>query len=210
MMRRSEGFMGKLSERELKALIQGGETNTVELKVAAPRATEMAERLCGLANAQGGLVIIGVKDATHEIVGVTDRKIGETLDVISRAVRQMIKPELVLDPAEPEMYTISGKNVVVATVRPSPGPVYQAHGIYWIRRGTHTVSLSLAELLEVANDRGLVDWEHQLVLTASMEDIDQEKVRAFLSRREVWTRQASRFEDGERVFRGMGCVMTTS
>ena len=81
--------MGKLSQTELRRLIQGGETNTVELKVAAPRATEMAERLCGLANAQGGLVIIGVKDSTHEIVGVADRKIGETLDVISRAVRQI-------------------------------------------------------------------------------------------------------------------------
>jgi predicted HTH transcriptional regulator len=45
--------MGKLSETELRRLIQGRETNTVELKVAAPRATEMAERLCGLANAQG-------------------------------------------------------------------------------------------------------------------------------------------------------------
>ena len=49
--------MVKLSETELKALIQGGETNTVELKVAAPRATEMAERLCGMANAQGGTEI---------------------------------------------------------------------------------------------------------------------------------------------------------
>lgn len=138
--------MGELSKKKLRRLIQGGETNTVELKVAAPRATEMAERLCGLANAQGGLVIIGVKDATHEIVGVPDRKMGEMLDVISRAVRQMIKPELVLDPAEPEIYTMSGKNVVVATVRPSLGSVYQAHGIYWIRRGAHTVSLSLSEL----------------------------------------------------------------
>jgi hypothetical protein len=32
--------MVKLSEMELKALIQGGETNTVELKVAAPRASD--------------------------------------------------------------------------------------------------------------------------------------------------------------------------
>jgi hypothetical protein len=45
--------MGKMDERALKRLIQGGETNIVELKVAAPRATEMAERLCGMANAQG-------------------------------------------------------------------------------------------------------------------------------------------------------------
>ncbi|GAC1633429.1 MAG: helix-turn-helix domain-containing protein [Ktedonobacteraceae bacterium] len=202
--------MGKLSETELKKLIKGGETNTVEFKIAAPRATEMAERLCGLANAQGGMVIIGVKDALHEIVGVPDHRIGETLDVILRAVRQMIKPELVLDPAEPEIYTVAGKKLVIATVKPSDGPVYQAHGIYWVRRGTHTFSLSLSELLEVANDRGLLDWEHQAAHHATMEDIDLEKVQGYLERRMANNRQASRFKDGERVLLGMECAVTTS
>lgn len=199
--------MSKLTEIALKRLIQGGETNTVELKVAAPRATEMAERLCGMANAQGGKVIIGVKDSTHEVVGVPDRRIGETLDVIARAVRKMIQPELMLDPSEPEIYTIAGKNVVVATVPPSHGPVYQAHGIYWIRRGTHTVSLTLSELLEVANDRGLLDWEHQPARNTPLEDLDLEKVRAYLAQRSATTRQASRYEDIERVLIGMGCAV---
>ena len=58
-MKGARGRTAKPSEAELKKLIQGGETNTIELKVAAPRATKMAERLCGLANAQGGLMIIG-------------------------------------------------------------------------------------------------------------------------------------------------------
>src|SRR3978361_221771 len=118
MMRRERGGMVKLSEMELKTIIQGGETNTVELKVAAPRATEMAERLCGMANAQGGIIIIGVKDGAREIVGVPDHRIVVNLSVILRAVRQMIKPELLLEPPEPEIHTVSGKQVVVATVKP--------------------------------------------------------------------------------------------
>lgn len=202
--------MMQLSEMELKKLIQGGETNTVELKVAAPRAVEMAERLCGMANAQGGMIILGVKDAKHEIVGIPDHRIGETLDVILRAVRQMIKPELVLDPPEPEIYTISGKKLVVATVKPSHGPVYQAHGIYWVRRGTHTVSLGLSELLEMANDRGLVDWEHQPVRNATLEDLDLEKVKAYVARRSANSHQISRFKDIERVLLGMECALKTS
>ncbi len=201
--------MGKLSERELKKLIQGGETNTVEFKVAAPRATEMAERLCGMANAQGGMIIIGVKDALHEIVGVPDHRIGETLDVILRAVRQMIKPELVLDPPEPEIYTLAGKNLVIATVKPSHGPVYQAHGMYWVRRGTHTVSLSLSELLEKANDRGLVDWEHLPARHATMEDINLEKVKGYVTQYLANTRQASHLKDIERVLIGMECAVRT-
>ena len=84
------GVMLKLSEVELKMLIQSGETKAVELRVAAPRAKKMAERLCGMANAQCSVVIIAVKDSLHQIVGEPDKRIGETLDVVFRTVRQMI------------------------------------------------------------------------------------------------------------------------
>ena len=122
--------MGKLSDEELKKLVQGGETNIVELKLAAPRAVDLAERLCGMANSKGGIVIIGVEDATRKIVGVADERIGETMDVILRAARQVIKPELVLDPPEPEVYVLAGKKLLVVTIPPTSGPVYQAGGIF--------------------------------------------------------------------------------
>jgi predicted HTH transcriptional regulator len=50
-------IMVKLSEMEWKMLVKGGETNTVELKLVAPRTVEIAERLCSMANAQGGIII---------------------------------------------------------------------------------------------------------------------------------------------------------
>src|SRR5579884_4010175 len=169
--------MGKLSETELKALIKGGETNTVELKLAAPRAVDLAERLCGMANARGGIVIIGVEDSTHKVVGVPDERIGETMDVILRAARQVIKPELVLDPPEPELYLLSGKKLLVVTVPPTDGPIYQAGGIFWIRQGTQTRALNMAELSEMIYDRGLREWELEPAYNATMEDLDLGKVR---------------------------------
>ncbi len=110
--------MEKHSEIELKKLIQGGETNTIELKVAAPRATEMAGRLCGMANAQGGMVLIGIKDSTHEIVGVPDHRVGETLDVILRAVTNSIYRQLtgVSDrTAHRDLETLVGRGRLKAT-----------------------------------------------------------------------------------------------
>ncbi len=50
--------------RALRSVIQTGETPTVEFKIAPPRVAELAERICGLANALGGLIIIGVEDQT--------------------------------------------------------------------------------------------------------------------------------------------------
>ena len=187
--------MVKLSEMELKRLVKGGETNTVELKLAAPRAVDLAERLCGMANARGGIVIVGVEDSTHKIVGVPDERIGETMDVILRAARQVIKPELVLDPPEPEVYVLAGKKLLVVNIPPTDGPVYQAGGIFWIRQGTQTRALSMAELSEMIYDRGLRDWELERAYNVTMEDLDLEKVRAFIERRTASGRQSRSFQE---------------
>lgn len=202
--------MAKLSESVLKELIQGGETNTVELKLAAPRPVELGERLCGLANAQGGVVIIGVEDASRKVVGVPDERMALTLDTVLRAARQNVKPTLVLEPPEPEVYVIDGKKLVVATIGPSMGPVYQSGGVCWVRRGTHTMPLSVPELLELANDRGLQDWELQPARRATMQDLDMEKVEAHLKRRASGNRQAGRFNEVEQVLIGMECATVTN
>lgn len=201
--------MPRLSELELRHLIEGGETTTVELKVASPRPTEMAERLCGMANAQGGFIIIGVQDADCKIVGVPDARMALTKDVILRAARQ-IEPILLLNPPEPEIYTVDGKQLVVATAPPSRGPIYQSSGVCWVRRGTHTVPLNVSEMLELAHDRGLQTWELQPARKATMKDIDLEKVQVYLSQRSTRNRHSSRFEDIEAVLVGMDCAITTS
>ena len=71
--------MAKPSESALRRLIQGGETSTVELKVAAPRPVEMAERRCGMANAQGGVITIGVEDTEQKSVGAPDERMAMTI-----------------------------------------------------------------------------------------------------------------------------------
>ncbi len=195
-----------LSELSIRQLIAAGETNQVELKVASPRPSEIAERLCGMANAQGGVVIIGVEDTTLEVVGVPGERMALTKDVILRAARQIIKPSLILDPPEPEVYVIDGKQLVVATVLPSNGPIYQSGGVCWVRRGTHTVPLSVSEMIELANDHGLMRWELQPAYGLTMEDIDLERVEAYLRVRSARSLSSGRFKDREAVLVGLGCA----
>lgn len=198
--------MTKLTELALRRLIDGGETTTVEFKIASPRPVEMAERLCGMANAQGGVIIIGVEDAERKIIGVPAERMALTKDVILRAVRQIIKPALVLDPPEPEIYEIDGKQLVVATVPPNSGFVYQSGSAFLVRRSTHTVPLSASEVIEMANDRGLTHWEIQPARKATMESIDLAKVESYLRQRSIKGRQSSRFENIEQVLIGMECA----
>lgn len=201
--------MPKLSESTLRQLIAGGETVTVELKRASPRPSEMAERLCGMANAQGGIIVVGVEDASLEIIGVPNDRIALTIDVILRAARQ-VEPKLHLDPLEPEIYEVEGKRLVVATVLRSAGPVYQSSGVCWVRRGTHTIPLGVTEMLELANDRGLVSWELQPARKASLKDIDMEQVRAYLEQRSERSRSSGRLNHLEKALVGMDCAIAKS
>ena len=198
--------MTTLSEEMLKQLIEGGESTTVELKRASPRPSEMAERLCGMANAQGGIVIVGVEDADLKVIGVPRDRIPLTIDVILRATRQ-IEPKLLLDPPEPEIYELDGKKLVVATIPRSMGPIYQSSGVCWVRRGTHTIPLNVSEMLELANDRGLVSWERQAAHKATMNDIDMERVKAYLGRRSERSHASGRLNQLEKALVGMDCAM---
>jgi ATP-dependent DNA helicase RecG len=159
-----------------------------------------------MANAQGGMIIIGVEDATLEIVGISSERLAGTLDTILRASRQ-VSPPLLLEPADPEVYDLDGKKIVVATVPPSRGPVYQASGVFWMRRSTQTIPLTFAEMMEIANDRGLQDWELQPARNATMDDIDLAQVEQYLQLRSARTHQQSRFEPIEQVLAGMECAV---
>jgi ATP-dependent DNA helicase RecG len=199
-----ECTLSGFSESELRHLIAEGETNLVELKVAVPRPTELAERMCGMANAQGGFLIIGVEDNTLTIKGVNNIK--DAIDSILRATRQ-IQPQLSLNPPEPEVYILDEKKVLVATIPKSSGPVYQSSGSFWVRKGTHTIPLSYFELLELGTDRGYSTWEERPAKNASMKDLDLDRVRTHLLQRAVRPQHRSRLENLEEVLVDLGCAI---
>src|SRR5260370_39231710 len=84
---------------------------------------------------------------------------------------------------------------------------------------TNTVELKVAaprapEMAErlggMDNHRGLVDWEPPPDRDAATEDLDLERVRAYLARRFTSDRQAGRYKDLERVLIGMECAVRTN
>ena len=143
-----------MDTRSLEALIKGGETPTVEFKVAPPRPSDLAERMCGFANAIGGFIVFGVVDKTWQIVGV--KNTSDAIDTVLQAAR-LCKPMVRLDPTYPQIVELEGKELVIAHIPPNNGTLYQAGGVCWIRRGTFTVPLTVPEIeefLEVLRKQG--------------------------------------------------------
>src|SRR5690348_8446580 len=130
-----------MAEVTLRQLIACGETGTVELKVNAPRPSELAERMCGMANTRtGGTIIFGVEDSTLAPVGVAQTS--ETIDVIMRAAR-MVKPPISLPDNSIHIWSIDQQTLVTVEIPANNGRLYQYNGACFVRRGTYTVPLSV-------------------------------------------------------------------
>jgi ATP-dependent DNA helicase RecG len=166
-----------LDTQTIKTIIEGGESQTIEFKVQPPRYAELADRLCGLANSLGGLIIIGVADKTWEVIGV--KNISEAVDTILQAARYC-KPPIPLMVMPPETVEFNQKKLVVAQIPPNNGVLYQSGGVFWIRRGTHTVPLELAEVERFLYRTGHLDWETQIQPLASLNDLDQMEIKEYL------------------------------
>jgi hypothetical protein len=133
-----------MTAAQLESLLAQGEGQRLEFKEDAIKPGELAQTLVALANAQGGMVLVGVNDH-GEPVGL--HSYPQAYDLVMTAA----SPEL-CDPLIPlgkiERITVSEKRqVLVVPVSRSP-QLHATHGRFLIRRGSQNVSLTTAEVAE--------------------------------------------------------------
>lgn len=92
-----------------------GESKSIEYKVTLPDKSEKyMKTIVAFANTQGGKLIVGVDDKTHEIVGVENEILFQLMDGIANAVSDSCMPQIISD-IEPQ--TIDGKTVMLEAVK---------------------------------------------------------------------------------------------
>lgn len=92
-----------------------GESKSIEYKVTLPDKSEKyMKTIVAFANTQGGKLIVGVDDKTHEIVGVENEILFQIMDGIANAVSDSCMPQIIPD-IEPQ--TIDGKTVMLEAVK---------------------------------------------------------------------------------------------
>lgn len=193
-----------MDSQTLLSLIEAGESSRLELKVAPPRPGDLAHRLCGFANADGGYLIFGVEDKTLELVGV--KNVGDAVDTILQAAR-LCKPTLLLEPPEPEVFVVKGKSLVVASIPPNRGTLYQASGVCWVRRGSHTVPMEVSEIEQFLYSRGLSSWERRPVIGATLEDLDRDIIQELITTRPERIRSTRRLDNLEELLINLDCAV---
>ena len=74
-----------------------GESKNIEYKVSLPDKSEKyMKTIVAFANTQGGKLIVGVDDKTHQIVGVENDVLFQMMDGIANAVSDSCVPQILL------------------------------------------------------------------------------------------------------------------
>ena len=100
-----------------------GESKNIEYKVSLPDKSEKyMKTIVAFANTQGGKLIVGVDDKTHQIVGVKNDVLFQLMDGIANAVSDSCVPQIIPD-IEPQ--TVDGKTVIVVSVEAGKNRPYK-------------------------------------------------------------------------------------
>jgi len=165
---------------EVLTLITGGMGPCLQWFPEDIPLSSLAMTLVGMANSEGGTVILGVSPRAGELVGVSNP------EAIRERVFQaalLADPTLVLpvprQVAARKPGMLNPVNLILVSVPAGLPHVYSLDGRYFGRQGTQTNPLPARQLYRLLNLRGTVQFESRLVLDASLSDLDEAQVSAY-------------------------------
>lgn len=91
-----------------------GESKTIEFKEVLPeKSSKYMKTVVAYANGNGGKIIFGVKDDTHEIIGIDSESLFKTMDAITNAISDSCEPLIVPDIT---LQTIDNKTLIIVEI----------------------------------------------------------------------------------------------
>ena len=182
------------TKEELLDKIRLGEDSLLELiavvfkgqKIDGPSRSELADELAALANAGGGVLILGVDDASREVLGIPLDKLDAVESLVREVCNDSINPPLTAQIIRMELPDSGGVNTPVLKVDvPQSLFVHKSPHGYFRRLGSSKREMPpdlLARLFQQRSQARLIRFEEQAVPNTSMTDLSQSLWERFTTR----------------------------
>jgi ATP-dependent DNA helicase RecG len=161
-----------LRQADLRKLIKGGETETVEFKASFDK--ETIETAVAFANTKGGIILIGVSDKGR-INGIQIGK--ETLKDWVNQISQSAEPRII---PEIEIEEIDRKIIAVVQIKEFPIKPVSLKGRCFRRIKNSNRIMQPHEIGEMHFQSTGMSWDKLSVTNASPNDIDIEKIKKYI------------------------------
>ncbi len=162
---------------QLLEVIEGGETQEVELKQSFHSSQDFSKLMCGFANTQGGMIIAGV-NAKKNIIGVKDD--ADELQQKISASAQAVSPPLVPDI---QIHYIEGKKVVAVVIQKAIDSTFHTfQGAIYVKVGSTLKKFEGNQLVDFLRSKQILCFD-EISSDAVFDDLDVEKIRGYLKTR---------------------------
>lgn len=153
------------------------ESSTLEFKERLIKASKLQEPVVAFANTRGGRVAVGVTK-TNRVVGISwDQEAEERIQEVARITQPPVGLEV-------SCVDVDGRTVAILEIAPiEQGWVQTSDGRLMVRAGPTNRTLVGQELLRFVTSRAADPIEDQLVRGAKLEDLDETRIREFVSLR---------------------------
>ena len=172
----------------LEYLCFAPENQYLDRKSARKKPGELLKHLIGFANADGGLLVIGVED-DGSISGFKSQG-ARSVNEFRQIDRNQAFYPLAKEFREIEVINKNGENdiIVVISIEPSINRVIVSpDDVAYLREGDETVALSFERRRMLEYDRGQRFFEDETVEGATLDDIDTELVEMYKSHLNIET-----------------------
>ncbi len=132
--------------------------------------------MASFTNSKGGVIYIGVND-TCEIVGLSQKEVGQINQLIGNAASQLVKSPITV---ETENIPIGdGKLVIAVTISEGINKPYLVDGVTWLKSGSDKRRINSNEELRRMFQAGKQFHADELPVKATMEQLDMLRFRTF-------------------------------
>ena len=162
---------------EVLSLWKQGRGPQVEFVAERTTSRALSKILAGMANAEGGTVLLGVPPKTHAVAKVAGLRDPETALDIALQAALLCEPHLIIP--LPRIVTLEDAQIVIITVPQGLPHVYAVDGRYLERVGSHNEKLSPPKLRRLLIERGDVSFGSLPAQGASFQDLDWDRAQRY-------------------------------
>lgn len=169
---------------ELLGIISTGETSKVQFKEKMPHAESMSREIVAMSNSIGGIILLGIKDVTGKVTGLSSEEVEEYDKVISQIADNLKPPVYLATEVIKVEVSNSINNILVVHINEGINKPYKtAHGEIYVKQASNKRLLTdNAEIMRLFQNSGNLLADEMEVYGTSIEDIDEKIFRAYFKK----------------------------
>lgn len=180
-----------MDEKKLLSIINKEEGTKLDFKLkldlwSEGGKKEFAKDICAIANSRGGgrgYIIVGIKDKTKEIVGLSDKDIFKE-EAVQQIIATRCEPPI---PINVEFTTINNKCIAIITIYNGDQRPYQVreNGAFYTRRGSTTDVMRKQEILRIFEENLELSVETCPVLKSNVSYLDRALIEKYFYKKGI-------------------------